>query len=83
MPGEARALALLVAHPDWTDVRIAKEAGLNRTTLYKYPMYIASRKLMKTEGKKNLAGGFKDGETGEVEAWDQTEYEGEKHWDED
>jgi hypothetical protein len=30
-----KCLALLVVHPDWTDTKIALNAGVNRTTLYK------------------------------------------------
>lgn len=42
---ESRALALLVEHPDWTDVRIAKEAGCARTSLARMPLYTAARRV--------------------------------------
>jgi hypothetical protein len=51
MRGEDRALALLVAHPDWTDVQIAKAADVRRTTLYDYPKYKAARASLK-DGKR-------------------------------
>ena len=71
LTGEERALALLVAHPEWTDAHIAEKAGVSRTTLYKpnWTRYQAAREALK-QGRGSLPRGTKDGETGDVEAWD-------------
>jgi hypothetical protein len=47
LSGEARALAVLTDHPDWTDARIAESAGVNRTTLYTYDRFTQARALLK------------------------------------
>jgi len=47
MSGEARALAMLTDHPDWSDTRIAKAVGVNRTTLYDFPKFKKARALLK------------------------------------
>ncbi|NLS94465.1 MAG: hypothetical protein GXX96_20095 [Planctomycetaceae bacterium] len=46
LTGEEKALATLVAHPDWSDTKIAKHIGCHRTTLYKWPKYIAAREAL-------------------------------------
>jgi len=68
---EDKAIAVLRKHPDWTDTRIAEEAGINRTTLYKFMDYKYVRQLLKEVGRKELAHGSKDGETGNMDAWDE------------
>jgi len=68
---EAKAVAILIDNPDWSDTRIAGEAGINRTTLYKFPKFREGRRLLKEQGKKSLPSGSKDGETGDMEAWEQ------------
>lgn len=67
--GEAKALALLVDHPDWTDTKIAKAVPCNRTTLYKWPKFVAARDLVREAGKKEMPQGSKDRDHS-VEAWD-------------
>lgn len=68
---EAKAMAILIDHPDWSDTRIAKEAGIYRTTLYGLPKFVKARRLLKEQGKKFLPRGNKDGETGNMEAWEK------------
>jgi hypothetical protein len=50
MSGEARALGVLTAHPDWSDTKIANAAHINRTTLYTYPRFMQARAIMKANG---------------------------------
>jgi hypothetical protein len=68
---EANAIAILIDNPEWSNTRIAKEAGIYRTTLYDFPKFMEARRLQKEEGKKSLPGGSKDGETGTMEAWER------------
>ncbi|MBN2019293.1 MAG: hypothetical protein JW749_03610 [Sedimentisphaerales bacterium] len=65
---EAQALICLVEHPEWSNTKIAKAIGVNRTTLYKWKFFKDSRKLMK-EKERKIPYGNKD-ETGKIEAWD-------------
>jgi DNA-binding XRE family transcriptional regulator len=67
--GEALALAMLVKYPDWTDKKIAKAIGVSRTTLYDWPNFRKAKETLK-QGKNDLPNGSKDGETGDMEAWD-------------
>jgi hypothetical protein len=67
--GEAKALALLVQHPEWTDSQIAKAVGVNRTTLYEWHKFKAAKKARKS-GRQETPEGSKDGETGQVESWE-------------
>jgi hypothetical protein len=73
LTGEEKALALLVAHPEWTDAKIAEKAGVSRTTLYKpnWTRYQAAREALR-RGRGSLPRGTKDGETGDIEAWDDS-----------
>jgi len=50
LSGEARALAALTDHADWTDTKIAEAAGVNRTTLYTYPRFVQARALLRANG---------------------------------
>jgi NAD-dependent oxidoreductase involved in siderophore biosynthesis len=68
---EAKAIAVLYEHPEWTDVRIAEEVGCARTTLYKYPKYVAAREFLREAGRKSMPRGRKNSETGTVEAWEE------------
>ncbi|MFH0983757.1 MAG: hypothetical protein V2A79_19755 [Planctomycetota bacterium] len=59
LTGEAKALGLLVAHPTWTDKKIAKATGVNRTTLYTWEKFKGARAMLRfgegqytTDGKK-------------------------------
>lgn len=69
LTGEAKALALLVQHSDWSDTKIAKTVGVNRTTLYDWPKFKKAKEALK-QGKTSLPKGSKKGETGNVEAWE-------------
>ena len=69
---EARALALLVEHPDWTDKQIAKHVSCHAKSLYRWPRFVAARQAEK-QGRNNLPRGTKypDGDgSSRVEAWD-------------
>jgi len=70
LTGEAKALALLVEHPDWTDTDIAKAIGVNRTTLYKWGKFKKAKEALK-QGKNKYPRGSKNGESGEIEAWNE------------
>ncbi|MGE0481621.1 MAG: hypothetical protein AB7Q17_14230 [Phycisphaerae bacterium] len=63
----AAALVLLVDHPDWTDARIARAAGVSRRTLYKWPKYIAARGAIEA-GRHDLPSGSKI--NGQIDAYD-------------
>lgn len=63
------ALAILCEHPDWSNTRIAKETGVNRTTLYTFPEVVMARNLLK-QGRDNIPRGTKNGKTGDVESWE-------------
>jgi len=69
LTGEALALAMLVKHPEWSDTKIAKAVGVYRTTLYDWPNFKKAKEVLK-EGKKELPRGSKNGDTGDVEAWE-------------
>jgi hypothetical protein len=66
----ALALATLQQHPDWTDEQIAKEVGVNRTTLYDWPDFKKAKEILK-QGKNDIPKGSKNGETGDIEAWEK------------
>ena len=70
LPKEARALAALVANPTWTDAKIAEAAGCNRTSLYRMPRYQKAKAMLKS-GRTAYPKGQKDGETGQVEAYEE------------
>jgi len=63
---EAKAVALLVDHKDWTDQQIADKVPCYRTTLYGFPKFVAARKIMKTGNAPPR--GSKDKKTGKIEA---------------
>lgn len=66
---KAKVLAVLIEHPDWSNTKIAEEAGINRTTLYDYPEFKAARKMQK-QNKEKIPRGSKD-QVGNVEAVDK------------
>jgi len=69
---EARALALLVEHPDWTDKQIAEHVPCHAKSLYRWPRFKAARNAEK-QGRNDLPCGTKypDGDgSSQVEAWD-------------
>lgn len=51
MSDEAKALALLVEHPDWSPADVAKAVGCSRQNLYKMKKYQTARKAMKAAAK--------------------------------
>ncbi|HEV2293548.1 MAG TPA: helix-turn-helix domain-containing protein [Tepidisphaeraceae bacterium] len=67
---EAKAIALLLQHPDWSDQQIAEAAGCSRTSLYRWSKFVAARALLK-KGRDRLPKGQKDAERGTTEAWDE------------
>jgi transcriptional regulator of acetoin/glycerol metabolism len=69
LSAKARVLAILVEHQGWSNTKIAKEAGINRTTLYNYPEFKTARKMQK-QNKEKIPRGRKDQE-GNVEAIDE------------
>ena len=44
---EARGIAWLFAHPDWTTTRIAEVVGCARETLHRYPNFQKARELLR------------------------------------
>jgi hypothetical protein len=68
---EERALALLVAHPEWSDTQIAKKVGVSRTSVYRWERFKAARKAMRTT--ESIPKGTKNGKTGDIEAWSDDE----------
>ena len=67
---EALACAALVDHPDWTDDQIAKAAGCNRKSLYRMRRFRQAKELLKQSRKEAAPAGWKDSETGNMDAWD-------------
>jgi len=67
---EEKALALLVAHPDWPETKIAGNVPCDHRTLYKWPRYRNARQALKAI-RNDHPHGSKDDKTGDVEAWDE------------
>lgn len=67
---EARAVALRMEHPDWTNKQIAQAVGCHEKTLSHYPTFRATTKAVKSQAASILPTGSKNGETGDLEAWD-------------
>ena len=65
---EARAVAVLLEHPDWSIIRIAKALGICRQTLYKFPRFKAAREARKSRRKGDFPRGSK--RDGKIEARD-------------
>jgi len=66
LPPRSASLILLKEHPDWTDTKIAKEAGVCRQSLYRWTEYKQLRRMLCD--KWNLPRGSKDKDTGKIEA---------------
>ncbi len=62
MHSETVAMVLLIEHRDWTNVEIAKAAGINRTTLYEFPRFKKLRNLLKEQ--RHLPSDRRKGRTG-------------------
>jgi hypothetical protein len=54
LTGEAKVLALLVQNPTWSDTKLAEEAGVNRTSLYKMTKFVQAKAAMKGQGRDNI-----------------------------
>jgi len=65
LPPRSMALILRKEHRDWTNTRIAKEVGVERTSLYRWPEYKKLCKLMREQW--SLPRGSKD-KDGSIEA---------------
>jgi len=59
------SLILLKEHPHWTDMKIAKEANVNRTSHYRWPEYKQLRQLLHQQ--YSLPHGSKDRDTRKIE----------------
>lgn len=46
LTGEEKALALLVGNPTWSDTAIARAVPCGRTSLYRWPRYVAAREAL-------------------------------------
>lgn len=68
LSGRSKALIMLKQHSDWTDTRIAKEAGVNRQSMYRWPEYKLLRQLLREE--RSLPRGSKN-KDGNIEAIDE------------
>ncbi|MCC7291436.1 MAG: hypothetical protein IT449_05160 [Phycisphaerales bacterium] len=68
LKGEAKALALLVAHPEWSNTQIAKAVPCNLRTLHKWKLFKQARAALKST-RATVAHGSKDRKTHRVEAW--------------
>lgn len=66
---EAKALAALIDHPEWSDQQIANAAGCKRESLYRMKRFTSAKAKLR-EGKGGMPRGRKDGGSGRVEAWD-------------
>jgi hypothetical protein len=64
---EARAIAALVDHTDWTDTQIAAAVGCHPKSLYRWELFKAARAIMR-QGKAELPRGAKP-KKGEIEAY--------------
>ena len=61
---DSRACAVLIAHRDWTDTRIAKHLGCNRTSLYRLHEFERLRAIQKESKRDNLRKGHWDEDRG-------------------
>jgi len=64
MSGEAKAMAILIDKPEWTNKRIAQEVGVHEKTLSRYLRFQAARKHLKEAGRAALARGHKRADRG-------------------
>jgi hypothetical protein len=68
-------MVLVQDHPDWSDRYIAEQAGYkNHSALSRNTTYQAAAAMARGK-KEDLAHGTKDGETGHVEAWEDSDQE--------
>lgn len=75
MSPEAKVLAVFADKPDLNMTAIAKEAGVNRTSLYRMEKFMAVRKMRSAEENESYRSakptGEKNGKTGDMEAWQE------------
>jgi len=71
MSKKAKALAVLADHPDWTDAQVAHAAGCHVKSLYRWKDYGRARELLQ-QGRMRLPRGSKDTESGDLEAWEDS-----------
>jgi hypothetical protein len=64
------AMALKSRHPEWSDTKLAREAGVSRTSLYRWPEFSKAKEILE-DGRKRLPRGSKQNKS--VEAWDESE----------
>jgi hypothetical protein len=61
---EIAAVALLSKYPDWSDAQIARSVPCNRTSLYRWPKYMAIKAAL----NGTIASGVRDSDTGQLDA---------------
>jgi hypothetical protein len=69
LSAEAKALAVLADHPDWTNTAIAEAAGVVRTSLYRFPRFMQAREVQERERLEKPRGS--KGKDGTIEAFDE------------
>jgi hypothetical protein len=69
---KGKALAALVDHPDWTDEQIADAAGCHVKSLYRMRDFVTARAALRG-GRDSMPVGTKDGDSGDMEAWNDDE----------
>jgi len=67
LPAEARALAVLAQHPDWTNKQIAEKAKIHPKSLCRFERFKAARSITKEVGKQKFSIGRKS-RIGNIEA---------------
>lgn len=65
----AGAMLFVKEHPEWSDRKIASEVGKHHSTLSRSPQYQLAAALARGQ-KTYLPAGEKNGDTGDIEAWD-------------
>lgn len=69
MSKEAKALAALADHPEYSKKKIAAVAGCHVKSLNRFPKFKQAWAILQ-QGRQAVPKGTKNGETGTVEAWD-------------
>ncbi len=67
LSAEARALAVLTEHPDWTNAQIATQVPCHPKSMYRFKKLVAARELLE-RSRHERAHGSK-GRDGAIEAW--------------
>ena len=66
---ENDAKAMLVIHPDWTNIRLAEELGCHPKTLSGFKEFRAFRKVLAST-RNQIPLGRKNSKTGDIESWE-------------